>query len=116
MFRQVAIAAVMFAGLIATEASAHPHHGFDFGGDCGAWWDEPCLGPGDFYQWREDELGFRTSCAEAKDIVRERGYRKVRTATCGVRAHSFTGWRNGVRFLIKVNGYNGNISSIRRID
>ena len=45
-----------------------------------------------------------------------RGYAKVRAASCGVRVHSFTGLRKGHKFLIKVDGYNGDIWSIRRID
>jgi hypothetical protein len=113
MFRKVALVAVMFAGLMGSAASAHPDH---FGPECGVWWGQECFGPDDPFRWREDELGFRTSCAEARDIVRERGYRNVRVTSCGARVHGFTGLRYGHRYLIKVNGYNGDIWSIRRID
>jgi hypothetical protein len=117
MFRKAMIAATMLTGLMGTAASAKHHGQFNFGEGCGVWLDQrPCLGHQGFYQWREDELGFRTSCAEARDIVRERGYRNVRISACGVRLHGFTGLRHGQRYLIKVNGYNGDIWSIRRID
>jgi hypothetical protein len=116
MYRKFALAAAMFAGLMASAASAHHHQGFNFGADCGAWWSEPCFGGPDIYQWREDELGFRVSCSEARSIVRNRGYRNVRMSSCGVRTHSFTGLRHGSRYLIKVNGYNGDILSIRQIE
>ncbi len=114
MLRKLALAAAMLAGLMATGASAHPHH---FGPDCGVWWGSDCGGFGDpFYSWREEEFGDRVSCPEAKRIVMGRGYAKVRAASCGVRVHSFTGLRKGHKFLIKVDGYNGDIWSIRRID
>jgi hypothetical protein len=116
MFRKVLIAVAMLTGLMGTVASAKHHSQFNFGEDCGVWLDQTCFGHRGLYQWREDELGFRTSCAEARDIVRERGYRNVRISTCGVRVHGFTGLRHGHRYLIKVNGYNGDIWSIRRID
>jgi hypothetical protein len=114
MFSKLVLASAMLAGLMGTSAFAQ--HPSKLGGDCGPWWGEHCVGSHGFYQWREDELGFRTSCTEARDIVRERGYRNVRVSSCGVRVHGFTGWRRGHRFLIKVNGYNGDIWSIRRID
>jgi hypothetical protein len=116
MLSKVIVAAAMLAGLMVSGAAADPNNGIRFGRDCGVWWNVPCTGSSGFYDWREEELGFRVGCAEARDIVRDRGYRNVRVFSCGVRVHGFTGLRRGHRFLIKVDGYNGNIWSIRRID
>jgi hypothetical protein len=115
MFRRLAIAAAILAGLMGTAASARPH-GWHSGLECGVWADAPCFGPPGVSQWREDELGFRTSCDDALGIVRDLGYRKVRAARCGVRAHNIMGWRARHRYLIKIDGYNGNINSIQRLD
>jgi hypothetical protein len=111
MFRKIALAAVLVTGLMGSAASAHPSH---FRPDCGVWWGQDCFGAGDPFGWREEELGFRVSCAQAKNIVRDRGYLKVRVASCGVQVHSFAGLRKGHQYLIKVNGYNGDILSIRQ--
>lgn len=114
MFRKLALAASFLTGMMATGAMAHPT-GFHFGHGCSAWWDEPCFGFGDPFGWREDELGFRVTCSEARKIVLDRGYQKVRIAKCGVRQHQMTGWRSGSKYLITINGYNGNIWSIKRV-
>lgn len=116
MFRKVAFAGVVLTGLMVSGASAANNLGTHWGADCGLWIDEPCFGPREFSQWREDELGFRTSCEDAMGTVRDLGYRKVRAAKCGVRVHNVTGWRGKHRYLIKVNGYNGNVNSIQRLD
>jgi hypothetical protein len=118
MFRRLAPAAIILVGLMATAASAHPHslQSGQSGLDCGVWADAPCFGPRGVSQWRNDELGFRTTCDDALGIVRDLGYRKVRAAQCGVRAHNITGWRSNHRYLIRIDGYNGNISSIQRLD
>lgn len=112
MLRKIALAASLLTGLMGTAAIAHPS-GFHFGHGCGVLWDEPCY---DTFGWREEELGFRVSCDEAQNIVRNRGYQKVRIAKCGVRQHQLTGWRHGKRYLVKVNGYNGDIWSVKRIN
>ena len=113
MFGKIVLAAVFVTGLMVSIASAHPS---GFGPECGVWWGQGCFGSHDSFREREDELGFRVSCAEAKNIVSDRGYRNVRVASCGVRAHGFTGLRKGHRYLIKVNGFNGDIWSISRIN
>ena len=115
MFRKFTTAAAALICLMGTAASAH-HLGPGFGAECGVWVNEPCFGPRDVSQWREDELGFRTNCDDALGIVRDLGYNKVHAAQCGVRVHNITGWRARHRYLIKINGYNGNISSIQRLD
>ena len=111
MFRKMALAMSVLASVMALPAAAHPP-GFHFGHGCSVWWDEPCYDP---FGWREEELGFRVNCDSAREIVRERGYQKVRIAKCGVRQHQMTGWRRGMKYLITVNGYNGDIWSVKRI-
>jgi hypothetical protein len=113
MFRKMALGAMLFLGVMGSAATAYPR---GFINDCSIFGGAACHGFYGSSDWREEELGFRVSCNEAQGIVRDRGYRKVRITKCGVRTHQFTGWRNGNRYLIKINGYNGNIASIRRID
>ena len=60
-------------------------------------------------------IGERVSCKEARWIVRERGYRDVRTADCGARYHTFIARKRGVVFRIKVYARSGRIHSIRAI-
>lgn len=57
----------------------------------------------------------RVSCKEARWIVRERGFRDVRTASCGGKYHVFFGKKRGEIFRIKVYSRNGRIHSIRSI-
>jgi len=54
------------------------------------------------------------SCNEARWIVRDHGFRRIRAESCG-RIHVFIGWRNGHPHLIKVRRSNGAIISIRHI-
>ena len=56
-----------------------------------------------------------TSCKEAKWIVRERGFRDVRTASCGGRYHVFIAKKRGDVFEIRIYSRNGRIHSIREI-
>jgi hypothetical protein len=54
------------------------------------------------------------SCNEARWIVREHGFSRVRAERCG-RIHALVGWRNGYPYLIRVLRANGAIVSVRRI-
>ena len=62
-----------------------------------------------------DEYGYRdrVSCNEARLIVRERGFRDVRTTHCGGNLHTFMARKKGNVFRIKVYSRNGRIHSIR---
>jgi hypothetical protein len=113
MFRKLALGTIFSVSVLGTAAMAFPRGS---GNDCNVFGGLACRGFYGSSDWREEELGFRVSCDEARGIVRDRGYRKIRISNCGVRSHQFTGWRDGNRYLIKINGYNGNIASIRRID
>lgn len=54
----------------------------------------------------------RVSCREARQIVREEGFRRVRTESCGGKYHRFIGYRYGEPYLIKVRSRTGEIRSI----
>jgi hypothetical protein len=60
----------------------------------------------DDYQYRRR----RISCGEARLLVRERGYIRVRTIDCGRRVHRFSGFRRGRLWLVTVNAFNADIS------
>lgn len=49
------------------------------------------------------------SCFEGVDIVRSRGFHNVRVGECNGAVYSYTGWRNGVPFRIKVQARTGRI-------
>ena len=56
---------------------------------------------------------FRISCGEAKQIVRNRGFYKVRTQSCGRHVDTFVGWKSGKRWLIEVGTQRGNVRVVR---
>lgn len=70
----------------------------------------PGYGYGDDYDY-----GDRVSCREARGILRDRGYRDVRSINCGGRLHTFIAKKRGDVFRIKIYSRNGRIQSIRRI-
>jgi hypothetical protein len=49
----------------------------------------------------------RLRCWEAKQLVRERGYRDVRTIECEGRVYTFEGRRRGNEYEISVNSRTG---------
>jgi len=53
---------------------------------------------------------YRISCGQAKEIVRDRGYRNVRTRDCGGRTNSFIGKKSGHLWLVRVDTRSGRIS------
>ncbi len=57
----------------------------------------------------------RVPCNEARMIVREHGFRDVRTTDCGGKLHSFIARKKGGVFRIKVYSRNGRIHSIRSL-
>ena len=67
------------------------------------------------YGYRRLRYGDRVSCKEARWIVRERGFRDVRTTDCGGKFHAFIAKKRGGNFRIKVYSRNGRIHSIRSI-
>jgi hypothetical protein len=71
--------------------------------------------PGYFVPHPSYGYGDRVSCSEARWIVRERGFRDVRTASCGGKTHAFIARKKGGVFRIDVYSRNGRIQSIRPI-
>lgn len=69
--------------------------------------------PGYFVPHADYDYRNRVSCNEARWIVRERGFRDVRTANCGGKLYTFIGKRKGGIFRIAVYSKNGRIHSIR---
>jgi len=65
---------------------------------------------GDNYDEDYDYRRRRISCGEARSLVRNRGYYRVRMIDCGRRVHRFSGFRRGRLWLVTVNAFNGNIS------
>jgi hypothetical protein len=51
----------------------------------------------------------RLRCWEAKQLVRERGYRRVETIECEGRVYTFEGSRRGNRYELGVNSYTGSV-------
>ena len=55
----------------------------------------------------------RVSCDEARWSLRERGYRDIRTRSCGGHYYVFIARKNHRAFVIKVSSRSGEIRSIR---
>jgi hypothetical protein len=65
---------------------------------------------GDNYDEDYDYRRRRISCCEARALVRDRGYIRVRNVSCGGRIHAFKAFRRGTLWLVTVNARTGNIS------
>lgn len=60
------------------------------------------------YGWyRPAGVNNKLSCAQARDKVRNRGYRNVSTVECGGRTYTFRATRNGDRTRVYVNSRSG---------
>ena len=55
------------------------------------------------------------SCREATWMLRDRGYKNIYATDCVGSSYAFIAKKHGDKFRIKVNSYNGRISSIRPI-
>lgn len=114
MIKQLAFAAA-FAGLLALAPSAEaktnvivrfdvgvPYYAYQNGPDYlyrpGWGWYRPVNRPG---------YGNRMSCRQAARIVRRNGYYNVVARECGGGTYTFSGFRNGRRFLLFVNSRSG---------
>jgi hypothetical protein len=49
----------------------------------------------------------KLSCWQARRLVREVGFRRIRTVECNGRIYTFRGFRRGHAFVIKVNARTG---------
>lgn len=57
----------------------------------------------------------RIGCAEGREIVADRGYRRVRTVECSGRVYTYTASRNGRLFRFQVDARDGDVISRRAI-
>ena len=105
LLRKALCAAALAAplALAATPASSD-----DIGVRFGIGFGEPYYG----YRAYPDE-GFypfhrrRMSCWQARQLVRDRGFNRVRAIECNGRIYTFRGMRRGHHFVIKVNARTG---------
>lgn len=58
---------------------------------------------------------YRIACAEGREIVRDRGFRRVRTLECRGRTYTYLGRRYGDAFRILVSARTGRIIDVDRV-
>lgn len=66
-----------------------------------------------WYNPRYDRNYGRLSCGEARQEVRDRGFRRIRTIECRGRTYTFSGLRRGDRRTVYVNARTGNVWAVR---
>jgi hypothetical protein len=78
---------------------------FEFGG---FWYPEP-------YWWYDFDYGrpYRISCREGRDILLDRGFRRVRTVECQGRTFTYLGRRGGDIYRVLVSSRTGRIVGVR---
>lgn len=117
----IAGAAALTIGLSAfsTSAKADVFIGIGIGqpGYCDSYYDRRCHNPRLFNRYDDDryELFYRMTCKEARWMLDERGYNRVKAKICGGRYHVFTALRKGHKLLVKVSAQNGRIVSVNRL-
>ena len=109
------LAAVAITGGMATLAEAktnfhiyfgEPYYDYQMGPDYRYYQGRGWYQYQPSYQFQYGNRG-RISCGEAKSIVRENGFRNVRTRECEGRTYTFTAMKRGHRVLVFVNSRNG---------
>lgn len=103
----IAIALSIAVVLPAAQAKA----GSDFDINIGIGFGGGLYGPG-FGDWEFDEPGI--SCAEARSIIRHRGFHNIRALDCSAPTYRFSGWIGFQQYTIKIND-TGRIKRIRRV-
>lgn len=81
-------------------------HGYGYGYD----YYQPPIGYYYAPRYLPPPYSYRISCGQAKEIVRDHGYRNVRTRDCGGRINSFIGRKSGHLWLVRVDTRSGRIS------
>lgn len=71
----------------------------------GFWYLEP--------YWSMPGYGYRVSCGEGRQIVRDNGFKRVQTMECEGRNYTYAGSRRGIPFRIVLNSRSGDIVSAR---
>jgi hypothetical protein len=119
MLRTLALIGAIVAPLSALTLSQPAHADVDFDIHFGVpfYVDRP--GPGyryydgygwyDYRKYRDFRPRGRLSCGEARELVRDRGYRRVRTIECRGRTYTFRAIRRGEPYRVYVNSRNGRI-------
>ena len=74
------------------------------------YFDEPY-----YYDGRRHHHSYGVSCGEARQILRDRGYRRINSRDCGGRTYVFTAVRRGHLYRIEVRSRNGAVVSVERI-
>ena len=124
------IAVFAFQPIEKAEARTRVHIGVGIGPGYGGYYGGyPYYGPGYYYAppvpyyggyyaprrtYRPRRHARRISCRRARRIVRNRGYRNVRTIDCTGRGYSFLGRRRGRLYKISMRSRSGRITSISR--
>ncbi|HEY7763491.1 MAG TPA: hypothetical protein VIB38_00760 [Aestuariivirgaceae bacterium] len=70
-------------------------------------------GPGIYRDYDDDDdyrRRGRLRCSEARELLSDRGYRRIRTIDCAGRVYRFSGIRRDNRYILSVNSRNGAIS------
>ena len=129
-------ASLMAAALAFSPASAEAKTKVHIGIGVGGWpshcidyrWDGYC-GPGygyyydgryyddppPYYYERRRYRDANISCGEARQILRDRGYRRISSRDCGGRTYVFTAVKRGNLYRIEIRSRNGAVVSVERI-
>ena len=86
-----------------------PGYGYYRGG---RFYDDP---PPYYYERRRDYRNANVSCGEAREMLRDRGYRRISSRDCGGRTYVFTAVKYGNLYRIEIRSRNGAVVSVERI-
>lgn len=70
---------------------------------------------GYYYGLPDRRRSARYSCAQARRLVRNAGYRRVRATDCRGRIYGFAASRDGRRYSLRSNARRGTIVSVKRL-
>ena len=77
----------------------------------GRYYDDPPR----YYDDRRRHRNANVSCGEAREMLRDRGYRRISSRDCGGRTYVFTAVKRGNLYRIAVRAWNGAVVSVERI-
>jgi hypothetical protein len=111
-----AVAVTMMAAVLvaaSAEAKTKIHLGIGTPGYYyDPYYDPPAYYDDDYsYGYVTSYRRYRISCGEAKEMLRDRGYYRVRTRDCEGRSYSFLATKRGVPFIVRVSARSGEIIS-----
>lgn len=85
----------------------------------GRYYDDPVWLYDDQPRYDDDRRHSRRdaniSCGEAREMLRDRGYRRINSRDCGGRTYVFTAVKRGNLYRIEVRSRNGAVISVDRI-